>query len=327
MGLYGEVGGVLAASKKTKREGKAYYKYKQDMIEEFGDVLWYFVVLCRRLALRVEDLISGSEEFGISSQDSAALEDMLLAWGKVTGSLMGIRRSDNEVQAMLREFFMLYLISIRAAEVSIGEVMEFNSKKVRERFLDPDPEALPTFDEKFQEHEQLPKNFEIHITERRAGQSYLRWNDVFIGDPLTDNMAESDDYRFHDVFHMAYAAILHWSPTFRKLIKQKRKSDSDIDENEDGGRAIVVEEGLTAWIFSEAKSLDYFEGQSTLPFGLLKTVQQFVRGYEVQICPLKLWERAILDGYSVFREVKKNKGGIVVGDRRLRTIKYKPLPE
>ena len=39
-----------------------------------------------------------------------------------------------------------------------------------------------------------------------------------------------------------------WSPTFRALIKQKRKSDPKVDDAQDGGRAIVVEEGLTAWV-------------------------------------------------------------------------------
>jgi hypothetical protein len=43
-------------------------------------------------------------------------------------------------------------------------------------------------------------------------------NGVFIGDPLTDNIRDPDGYRFHDVFHFARAAILHWSPTFRALI-------------------------------------------------------------------------------------------------------------
>ena len=65
----------------------------------------------------------------------------------------------------------------------------------------------------------------------------MRWNGVFIGDPLTDNMLDPDGYRFHDVFHFAHAAILHWSPTFRALIKHKRKDDPKVDEAQDGGRA------------------------------------------------------------------------------------------
>ena len=43
---------------------------------------------------------------------------------------------------------------------------------------------------------------------------------------------------------------------------------------------------------------------------------------KVDQCPLKLWERAILQGYSVFRRVHANSGGIVVGDRHRRTISY-----
>ena len=151
----------------------------------------------------------------------------------------------------------------------------------------------------------------------------MQWNGVFIGDPLTDNILDPDGYRFHDAFHLAYAAILHWSPAFRALIKQKRKSDPKVDEAEDGGRAIVIEEGLSAWIFSRAKKLNFFEGHSSVSFDMLKTVQQFVQGYEVEKCPLKLWERAILEGYEVFRQVRNNNGGIVVGNREARTIGYK----
>ena len=162
-------------------------------------------------------------------------------------------------------------------------------------------------------------------SQRKSGKSYLQWNGVFIGDPLTDNIADPDGYRFHDVFHFAYAAILHWSPVMRALIKHKRKSLAEYDESQDGGRAIVVEEGLTAWIFAKAKELNFFEGQERVSLGILKTIGEFVDGYEVDQCPLKLWERAILDGYAVFRQVRDAEGGWIVGDRESRTIRYEAL--
>lgn len=109
------------------------------------------------------------------------------------------------------------------------------------------------------------------------------------------------------------------------MIKHKRKSKPEVDEQEDGGRAIVIEEGLTAWIFSVAKQQNYFENQDKLSFDLLKTIQEFIKGYEVENCPLNLWERAILDGYKVFNQIRKNNGGIVIGDRVERTITYKHL--
>ena len=111
----------------------------------------------------------------------------------------------------------------------------------------------------------------------------------------------------------------------RSLIRQKRKSDKTVDEAQDGGRAIVVEEGLTAWIFSRAKDLHFFENQKSISFDMLKTIADFVKGYEVNECPLNLWERAILDGYAVFRQVRASKGGVVIGDRKARTIEYRPL--
>jgi len=170
----------------------------------------------------------------------------------------------------------------------------------------------------------LPDDFEILITQRSNGQSCLQLNGVFIGDPLSDNIRDPDGFRFHDVFHFAHAAILHWSPTFRALIKHKRKSDPAIEEAQDSGRAIVVEEGLTAWLFARAKELNYFEGQSGVSFDLLKTVQQFVQGYEVDACPLKLWEISILQGYSVFRQVREHNGGVIHGNRNERTLTFAP---
>ncbi len=219
------------------------------------------------------------------------------------------------------------MVALRAADLDLRAVAAGNLHKVFGRFLEPAPSELPIFDERFPADERFPDRFEIKVTERPSGQTYLQWNGVFIGDPLTDNIAVSDGYRFHDVFHLAHAAVLHWSPAFRSLIKRKRKTDPKVDEDQDGGRAIVVEEGLTAWIFSCAKRLDYFESRDALSFDLLKTVQQFVRGYEVEACPLFLWEKAILQGYEVFRKVRANNGGVIVGDRSRRTICFRPLTE
>ena len=75
---------------------------------------------------------------------------------------------------------------------------------------------------------------------KSGGKVYViqQCNGINIGDRLTDNKTEEDDYRFHDVFHLAYAAILGWSPVTRSLFKVKRKSDPKTDETQDGARAI-----------------------------------------------------------------------------------------
>ena len=346
LGLFGEVGSVMATVKKLHREKESYPGYRHAVVEELGDVLWYFTALCRRLDVGIDDIFArvtadqGHDQIVAASDlvkgpisrlfvanDLPPLDSVLLGLGGAAAALLPITGPGEQNQTLLQAFAVNYLQAVQTARVPLAEVVRTNTDKARGRFLEPASASLPTFDGAFPPEERLPDHFNITITQRRSGQSYLQWNGVFIGDPLTDNIADTDGYRFHDVFHLAHAAILHWSPTFRALIKQKRKSDRKYDETQDGGRAIVVEEGLTAWIFSRAKEVEFFEGQNSLSVDLLKTVHQFVRGYEVETCPLKLWERAILEGYKVFREVRKNNGGVLVGDRRARTITYKSRAE
>lgn len=345
LGLFGEVGSIMATAKKFHREKEAYAGYRHAVEEEFGDALWYFTALCRRLGLRMDEVLSDATTGNdystlIAANDSIdgpisriatpltvpELDPALLALGEATSNLFALRHSTADSRARLNAFAKFYLEALKASRVAFAEILRMNIAKTRGRFAPPDLATLPTFDEGFQEDQRLPQHFEITIDQRNnIARSYLRWNGVFIGDPLTDNIRDPDGYRFHDVFHFAHAAILHWSPTFRALIKHKRKDDPKVDEAQDGGRAIVVEEGLTAWIFSRAKELNFFEGQNSISFDLLKTVQQFVAGYEVEACPLSLWEIALLRGYEVFRQVKNNSGGIVVCDRSARTVEYKPL--
>jgi NTP pyrophosphatase (non-canonical NTP hydrolase) len=343
-GLFGEVGSILATAKKTHREGPAYAGFRRSVEEEFGDALWYFTALCRRLNIRLDeilaeaineesyptalaanDLVESPISHVASPKSNFDLDAALFKLGGAATSLFTLRTSSTDARSHAKNFAAWYLRALKAADLTFANVVNRNIIKTRGRFIKPIYSEMPTFDHEFQPEERLPDRFEIVIDQRSSGRSYLRWNNVFIGDPLTDNIRDPDGYRFHDVFHLTHAAILHWSPVFRALIKQKRKSKPKIDEAQDGGRAIVVEEGLTAWVFSRAKELGFFENQKRVSFDLLKTVEQFVAGYEVDQCPLSLWEIAILDGYRVFREVRKHNGGIIIGNRTKRTIKYKPL--
>ena len=343
-GLFGEVGSVMAVVKKRHRENTASPEFHEASLEEFGDSLWYFAAVCERLEHDLGDIFSHViDKFGyahsISTADSTTfpiaraykssdipdLDTVLLKLGIATADILRLSTNSikKETKNTLCDFAHIYMQSIQAAEIDFGEVVRRNIEKVRGRFLGTEINKLPIYDKGFDEEESLPENFEIKITQRKNGKTYLQWHDVFIGDPLTDNIHDEDGYRFHDVFHMANAAILHWSPTFRALIKHKRKSSEKHDEVEDGGRAIVIEEGLTAWIFSSAKRLEYFDGTDKISFNMLKTIQQFVRGYEIENCPLNQWEKAILEGYKVFRQVRDNNGGVIVGNIKERTITFK----
>lgn len=342
-GLYGEVGGIMTTVKKHVRDKSAYPGFKKAAEEEFGDTLWYLAAICRRLNVPLDEIFGEAANHGNFKNVGAAsdiaegamayiavpvtatvsLDTTLVRLGQSAAALLG----NPPARTDLVMFVRAYLDAIHAAELAFSDVARANLRKARGAFLEPQAGDLIDldFDSKFGIEEQLPREFRIRVNQRGSGKSYLQWNGVFIGDPLTDNIADPDGYRFHDVFHFANAAILHWSPVMRALIRHKRKSDPKCDEEQDSGRAIVVEEGVAAWIFSRAKELNFFENQEKVSLGILKTIGEFVSGYEVEKCPLKLWEKAILEGYAVFRQLKVNKGGWIIGNREQRTIKYMPL--
>lgn len=293
-GLYGEVGGIMSTAKKHIREKSAYPGFKRAAEEEFGDTLWYLAALCRRLKIPLDELFAEAasrEHFKTVSVASDmvdgafahlampvstdSVDTTLFRLGRSAATLLG---SAAPTRSEVVTFAKDYLDALHAARLVFSDIARTNMQKARGAFLEPRPEDLIDFDLKFGSEEQLPRIFEIRINQRESGRSYLQWNGVFIGDPLTDNIKDPDGYRFHDVFHFAYAAVLHWSPVIRALIKHKRKSNPDYDETQDSGRAIVVEEGLTAWIFTRAKELNFFENQEHISLGMLKIIGEFVAG-------------------------------------------------
>jgi len=145
---------------------------------------------------------------------------------------------------------------------------------------------------------------------------------VNIGDRLTDNREQADDYRFHDVFHLAFAAVLGWSPVLRALLRLKRKSDPEADENQDGARAIIIEEAIATWIFSHGASRDEFRRADALDYSLLKAVRTLIEGYEVESRPMWQWQDAILGAFRVFRQLKAERCGIVHIDLDKHSIEF-----
>ena len=254
LGLFGEVGGLMATSKKYHREGEAYAAHRDAVIDEFGDTLWYLAALCRRLGHSLKEVVAEVSQGDDDTSDivtgplpnapiasvrtfgeQAEFDELLVCLGQEAANLLSTCSESSAQRDRLVAFTQTYLRAVQACKIPLAVIATKNLAKVRGRFLDYDESTLPDFDAGFPEEERLPRSFRIEIKQRGTGRSYLRWNGVFIGDPLTDNIEDSDDYRFHDVFHFAHAAILHWSPTFRALIRQKRKSKQRFDENQDGG--------------------------------------------------------------------------------------------
>ena len=111
----------------------------------------------------------------------------------------------------------------------------------------------------------------------------------------------------------------------RALLKCKRKSRPDKDENEDGARAAIIEEAIATIAFNDAKRHNFYADQKPLEYGLLKTIAGLTRGYEVEVCKLWEWEDAILTGFKVFNLLKGKapNGGLVAMDLGSRTLELK----
>lgn len=254
LGLAGEIGTLLSEYKKLLRDGSAHERFRLQVEEELGDVLWYTANLATK--------------FGISLERAATL----------------------------------------------------NLEKTRSRWLLPQNEDWKLLDEDFPPEEQLPRTFRYRFEYRViAGcrKVVLLGDDAAqLGDPLTDNAYQDDGYRFHDVLHLAFAAMLGWSPVFRRLLRRKRKSSPQTDEVEDGARAAIIEELIAAVVFEYADRHRFLEGTKTVDWELLRVIRRLTANLEVSVRNEAEWERAIVSGLRAWKLVRDGDGGALYGDLR-----------
>jgi NTP pyrophosphatase (non-canonical NTP hydrolase) len=283
LGLFGETGSLLSELKKKRRDSLASSGFAEAVTEEMGDVLWYLATVARQNNFQLSSL--AADAFGSPSDltrgrwppigavsgepPTPGFERTLLELASSVGIVAGLfagQATAVESTVLHRNLSSVFALLARAAHqagISLETAAVRNLDKIADRWpVERTPPA--TFDSEFPEDEQLPRSLTIEIYERTVGDGKVcvvqRCNGVFIGDRLTDNIVTPDDYRFHDAFHYAYAAVLGWSPVTRALFHLKRKSEPRVDEGQDGSRAILIEEGVATFVFAEAKRLKLFAG-------------------------------------------------------------------
>ncbi len=231
---------------------------------------------------------------------------------------------------------ILWYVANAAAklDLSLERIAESNIAKVTDRWPSQQDNTRPTrtaeehFDSLCSPEEQLPREFEVEIrpvTHPDSPEPKIQviWKGEVVGDPLGDNTYDDSGYRFHDVFHLANAAVLGWSPVARgTLFKCKRKSDTRIDSVEDGGRAIVVEEGIAAYVFEYGRQHNNLNNVDGLDYRVLRTFRILTSGLEVQARPLWEVEEAIFQGFAAWRQIKEAGGGLLRGNLTDRTLVY-----
>ena len=176
------------------------------------------------------------------------------------------------------------------------------------------------FDEDFPPMERFPRQMDVLIESDGPDKIVTFINGKKLGDSLRDNRYEDDGYRFHDIFHLSHASVLGWSPTLRALLRRKRKSDPRVDEIEDGGRAIVIEEGIAAMVFSYAERRNFLEGAEGVNYELLRTIKDMTSHLEVSCRTEGDWERAIMTGFQLWRHVRAEGKGHLLADLEKGTV-------
>ncbi|MET8152063.1 nucleoside triphosphate pyrophosphohydrolase family protein [Actinoplanes sp. NPDC049668] len=234
--------------------------------------------------------------------------------------------ADPQFRARMREKLgdvLWYLTTVAGLlDLDLGDIATANLAKITDRWR-PSPASSIPFDADLEPTEQLPRRadftFTVITTEGRD-VSVLSCAGEQVGDPITDASHIADGYCFHDVFHLSYAAVLGWSPVMRALLKRKRRSNPETDEAEDGGRAVVIEEGISALVFGYASRHEYLEGKSHVDNDVLNTITGMVAHLEVAAHRAADWEKAILTGFTAWRELRRRGGGTVRLDLDLQTL-------
>ncbi|HEY6325386.1 MAG TPA: nucleoside triphosphate pyrophosphohydrolase family protein [Candidatus Cybelea sp.] len=326
-GLFGEAGSILAEVKKRRREEDVYPEHLGALDEELGDCLWYFVRLCDEID---GPLLRAFARERVARSRPQALRAALQLGSAVGRIVAAIQTASSPTQALTDAWHALQRVA-RASGMSLRAASDFNLAKTQGRWpLERSRADWPRpsnyfalFDSDEMLVEQFPRELDIEFIERSKDHVILRINGINVGSRLTDNITDNDHYRYHDIFHLSYAVFLGWSPVIRALLRCKRKRSRQLDENEDGARAGIIEEAISAIVFARAKKKHYFRDATQLDYDLLKSIAEFVRGYEVDVIPPWQWERAILEGFRIFRLLKANHGGHVTINLNKRTMHYR----
>lgn len=197
-------------------------------------------------------------------------------------------------------------------DLNLDEIAAANLDKTRSRWL---PGSHDPLDSAFPAGERLPRQGTYTFVPETGPNGYpqvrIYLDGQPVGDPLTDNSSNDDGYRYHDSFHLAYTTFLGWSPVTRALLRRKRKSDPAIDEQEDGGRAIVAEEAISLMAFAYGAQHHHLHGITRLDQQLLDGITLMTSGLEVSTRTHADFETAILEGHRVYRLLVEHNGGYV----------------
>jgi NTP pyrophosphatase (non-canonical NTP hydrolase) len=237
-------------------------------------------------------------------------------------------------------------------EEELGDILWYLSECARQHHIDLDvlakrslekgrriAGATPSneyrlFDDEEPPRHQIPRQFTLEFAapkdpvrkgKRLHGPAMAMFLDGRqIGATLTDNNEYDDGYRVHDIFHLAYAAHLGWSPVLRQLLGCKRPHHGR-DDVQDGGRALAIEEGISAMVYAYKTQRGERAILPEVDSQILRTIATMCRHLEVSRRTPGDWARAIESGFHVWSELRHHGAGRVSVNLLERSIVYEEL--
>lgn len=263
-GAMDQIGDAAGKLKKKQRDGDDYKRYREDIAEKLGFLLWYISTAASAMNLTLESIAKQNIQFN---------EDR---WPH-------------------------------------------------------EPNHQSELDASFPRGERLPDSAWTHFVVQKGepqkivATSYLGegfTDEKLFGDPVDDNANTADGYRFHDVFHLGYYALLGWSPVVRKFWGCKRKSDPNVDRVEDGARARDREEAATTFVYKYACEHNFFESSDTVDTAILSLVKSITDDLEVRHRTRSDWQHTIITSAKVQKQLMDNGGGWVYASRIEKRLQF-----
>jgi NTP pyrophosphatase (non-canonical NTP hydrolase) len=285
LGLLGEAGSLATVYKKYLRDGIPWDSNRDFIQQELGDLLWYVATIATHCNLDLDEIARlnlDRIESRYGDNDQRGDDERITV--SLDDGFPGTERFPLKMKFHFQE-----------------DDREDGEKIVKTTLVNAEPNHFPN-----------------GATERENRKKL----GFTLGSPLTNNSWMDDGYRFHDAFHIAFLGTLGWSPVFRNLLGLKRKSQSKVDECEDGARAIDIEEGLSAFLSNRAPDYNYFREPKNVDNETLDIVISLVNGLEVSKLPTWLWKNAISSGFTAMEKLKENGGGYLLVNLDQHSVVY-----
>lgn len=305
LGILGELGSLATVVKRSIRDSFTPDRYKAQMVEELADLLWYVTMIADNHRV----VIAAWPD----SDESRERFDQLVHLESTIAPLLALKTAQSAEGSYVCDLIMGIFreLANTAAVVNhtLADVASASVKKITAHWLPDKSKPAECFDANYPIYERLPREFTVDFREIDKGENepnelIISMDGMHLGDRLTDNNHQEDGYRYHDIFHLAGACCLGWSPVFRRMLKRKRKSNAEIDRVQDGARAAILEEAIVGEIFAYARNNKFLAEMDRVDSDLIKLIQALVEGYEVEKIEPWEWQDYILKSFKLFREIR-----------------------